>query len=200
MPTIPTCIITDLIIRTEERDCRSRLYWEPTTPPTGTTDMVAIANAVFTNYQGVVPALLSNKCHFQGVYVRYTDPSTDRDAYSTSSAVGGELDSDPLPDETCLEIQRRTGLAGRQNRGRIFLSGCGTELQDDGVLNADGKAALIALAAKIGPDQSFGTLGVCHARHWDRKDNALRGVQQARAVAITVSRRDRRKPLVVTPL
>lgn len=200
MPTMPTCLVTDLIIYTEKRECRSRLYWTPDTPPTSSTDMTALANAIMANYATVVPGMLSNNCKFAGVYVRYTDPAVEREGYSTSANIIGSNAFLPLPDEVCIEIRRRTGLAGRQKRGRIFISGLPSSFNDDGVISAAGRTATIALAAKIGPDQNFSPLGLCHARHWDRKDNTLLGVSQAQATNIFVSRRDRRKPMYITPI
>lgn len=200
---IPTCLITDLITKTENRLCRSRLYWVPDTPPTSSTNMVTLANSVMANYATVLPAILSPLCYFFGVYVRWTDPAVELDGYSTSTAIvgtGGVSTTVSLPDEVCMEVQRRTGLTGRQNRGRLFFSGIASPMNDGGLLTPAARVNLIALAAKIGPDQTFAPIGLCHARHFDRKDNVLKGVQAARATSVFVSRRDRRRPLSLIPI
>lgn len=201
MPAMPVCLTTDIIVETPERECVNRLYWIPDTPPTATTDMVALANAVFNHYSDQYSALLHNTSRFAAVHVRYNAPTADIDGWSTHApVVGGEDVGDAMGDEIVYEIQRRTGMTGRQNRGRIFISGVPEEANIDGILDSTFRARLIALAAIIGPDQSFAPIGLCHARHWDRKDNVLRGVSQARAMGGFASRRDRRWPFQLRPV
>lgn len=202
MPQIPNnTLITDLWVKTENRESCNRLYWVFDETPGPDVDWVAFANSVFAHYSAAYAAMLSSSCHFQRTYVRYVSTTQERDAWSTTGPVVGGVAYPPLPDEVCAEIQRRTGQLGRQNRGRIFISGLPSSEQNDGVWSAATIARLKALAALIGPDQVFdGDLPSCHARHWDRKENQLKGVSQARATDICVSRRDRRRPLVLRPV
>lgn len=200
---MPTCLVTDLFVKTESRLCSNRLYWVPDTPPTTSTNMITLANNVMTLFAPLYVQLFTNNVFFQGVHARYTDPTVEIDGWSTSAPVAGVLSyigNEPLPDEVCMEIQRRTGLTGRENRGRIFISGISSAWNDGGKITTAGQTLLIAIAAHVGPDQTFAPVGLCHARHYDRKANLLRGVSQARATNVFVSRRDRRRPLVLQPV
>lgn len=201
MPVMPVILTTDLITEMGTGHiCTNRLYWQPDTPPTTSTDMIALANQVFAHYAPKYADLMASSCHFISVHVRYNAPTTDIDGWSTAAVVDGVIDEDAMPDEVVYEIQRRTGLTGRQNRGRIFISGAPVTANTEGLVHATFRTALIALAALIGPDQTFSAVGLCHARHWDRKDNVMRGVSQARAVGEFASRRDRRPPLQLIPI
>lgn len=201
MPAMPVILTTDLITEMGTGHiCVNRLYWQPDTPPTTSTDMIALANQVFAHYAGPFANLMASTSTFGSVHVRYNAPSVDIDGWSTTLPVDGVYDEDALPDEVCYEIQRRTGLIGRQNRGRIFISGGPVTANREGIVHDTFRTALIALAALIGPDQTFSAIGLCHARHWDRKDNVMRGVSQARAVGEFASRRDRRPPLRLIPI
>ena len=201
MPTIPTCLIADVAVQTPNRLCKNRLYFTADAPPTGVSDMQGIADVLFVELSPKYRILMPPTCKFHSVRVQWTAPTLDLEAFSSENPVAGTAANDALPDETCLEIQRRTSNRGRQNRGRILISGISEVYQENGKLTGPGKTHLKALALwmQSDVDASQTSFSFIHHRHWDRKANALDPVTQARAMDTFVSRRDRRRPLIPLP-
>jgi hypothetical protein len=67
------------------------------------------------------------------------------DAFSPANTHGG-AGGDQLPTNVAILIQKRTGLAGRKNRGRLFLGGvAASHINMNGVPNALQASALAAV-------------------------------------------------------
>lgn len=198
MPLPATIAYFDMLVQTTFRTCSSRHYFEFATPPTTQAQLTALADAASALVAVKIKGILSSDCGYLGLYMRYKTGGTDIEAFSSEGADAGDGDPDPLPDEVCAEIQKRTGQVGRDKRGRYFFSGISSAAQADGVLTDGFKPGLAALAAFLGADIAGGT-SVLHARHYDRKTNTLIPISQCRPVAVLASRRDRRKPLTLAP-
>jgi len=66
--------------------------------------------------------LMSNAAEFRGVGVRRRIPApVSAEVFSTLPAVQGTRAGDQLPKQTSGVITLRTALAGRQNRGRLYV-------------------------------------------------------------------------------
>lgn len=99
--------------------------------------------------------------------------------------------TDTLPPNTALVIQRRTGIAGRNNRGRVFIPFISEALQAKGYLE-DGasRAQAAAFASYMAANHTTLTYTIA-ARHWDRKNDRLEVVTSCRYVDGFRTRTDR---------
>jgi hypothetical protein len=133
--------------------------------------------------------------------VRLIGGGTDLEATSAYNSEAG--DSEPLvvgtgdlfPESVAVCIQRRTGLAGRQNRGRIFLPFVPEAAFLDSAITVNAAVLYRRLAFKL--SQGFevtGLAGVLFPVHLNRKDGAIPVLTECRVVSETSTRRDRRQP------
>lgn len=184
-----------VFVSTPHGQWTNRLYYEPASALPADTDMIAVANAFFTLLQPKYTPILCATAAFAGIKARYVSATVDIEGYSTSAAVNGDVDdSGILPDQDCLEIRRLTAKPGRDNRGRIFISGIPETIQTDGLLATGFYTATQDLASSLGADVTGG-VATFHARHWNRKTNTMVVVTQCRPLVRLVSRRDRAKRL-----
>lgn len=200
-PTSPFIILRPYVSSTYRVFSENIYYLEPAS--TGITQSIlqATADAAGSALGAKYLPYMGAGSTFNGVKVTYHYGAILLEAESISGAGEGAIDVDLLPDEVALEMQRRTGLAGRQHRGRIYLC-CGTEAygSDGVVLTGSATAtALKALATFTGADVTWGGV-VWHWRHFNRKDNVMEAVTQMRAMNVVVSQRRRRKPLIPNPI
>ena len=107
----------------------------------------------------------------------------------------GSLSEDIMPDDTCLVIQKKTGLKGRANQGRLFIGGISETIQYAGEVSAAYATQAKTLAAKVNTDITVSGSGfttVLHARHWNRKANQMKPITKVYVVKAIGSRMDRR--------
>lgn len=172
----------------------TRIWGEVTTPPTATEDWQAVADGFGALLAPKVKALLSVESAYKGVAARFHSPAVDFDCFSGSGAGVGSAGNPVSPPGDALIIQKRTGTAGRDKRGRYFIGGFASGDSDDGILvdGSDTKVALAALATFLGANVAIGA-NTWHQRHLDRKTSTLLTVTQARPLSVIGSRRDRRQ-------
>jgi hypothetical protein len=165
----------------------------------------AIGGDVAGQIADPISAILSTEAAIKGHQGKLYTPTQEFEVSSTGVFSDylptGQVTGDPLPTESVIEIQRRTGLPGRSNRGRIFFSGISEEAQLKGglVQSGDTWAALPSLAAALLGHVTSGAITLTPA-HWDRKNNALRSVTAWRVMDKLLSRRDRRRHLDPQPI
>ena len=212
-PPIPPPILTaDLVILTKHQPLRSRLYWASDTAPENETHLTVIADAIKTAFTNPLIALMPDTHFFQRVECRwYGAGDSAFFANSTSVAAEGEIDApdennavadgagslseDIMPDDTCLVIQKKTGLKGRANQGRLFIGGISETIQYAGEVSAAYATQAKTLAAKVNTDITVSGSGfttVLHARHWNRKANQMKPITKVYVVKAIGSRMDRR--------
>lgn len=104
----------------------------------------AIAEAVFAAIKADsrwtdLRSDLSSAVSFTGVDLRDLRAANQALAASTGAASAGSAVGNPLPPEVAFCVTLRTNLAGRSNRGRVYLPGFNdTALAAGGVLAATG--------------------------------------------------------------
>lgn len=123
-----------------------------------TTTASAAARLEFL-IQAEYKALLVALATFRGVGVKRLFPSTPTIEEFSSIASGlGDVGGDPLPKQSAGIITKQTGLAGRANRGRMYIPFPGEDSNDgDGDPTAAYVGDLGALAAILEVPQTVGT-------------------------------------------
>lgn len=207
MPAIPKPVyIHRFVINDGLFDTSSSLYFTITGGSTFTqSNADAMGEAVASMIADPLPDLLSTQAKLKAHYGKLLTPTQEFESAPSGLFGGfmpiGNIDADPMPTESVAEIQRRTGLPGRNNRGRIFISGIPELGTLKGTLTP-GEAlatALIGFAAALSGTVTVGTF-ILHPAHWDRKTNTMRAVTTFRAMSVLLSRRDRRRHLIPAPL
>lgn len=167
------------------------LYWAPASPLTDAFDLATEADSFFDYFGPHLANVISDQAQAIGCYLRYTNATVDLEAFSTGVALDGTISGEELPIQDCIAIRRLTGKPGRSKRGRIFLSSISEESVQFNHLIGGHIATFQVLAADISADKTF--LTTWHARHWDRKNNVMEPITQAKVLLRTVSRRDRER-------
>jgi len=173
-------------------------YWEldgALSPSFDHVEMVNDYQTQFGNYWKDLASTLNAIVLTQSIYRSGT---SYLDAHSTGAEIPGTVGDiplgvdtpAPLPSWDAILLQRRTGLAGRQHRGRLFIPGIDELLQNASFVEASAYVAVGALAAFLGSDQVFNAT-TFHARHWNRKNNALEVITAIRPVKELATRKDR---------
>lgn len=176
-------------------------YWTPVGTFTLSTIQTA-ANDAFALFQ----PLYSNCCNidstFQLAEAQYITGAVDINAASTTPPVSNNNAGDPVSDQNSVVLRKISGLPGRQNRGRYFVSSLSSSVfnpaNPDEIATAQ-VANFQTLAAAYATDQTYGGI-VCHARHWDRKDGVLVPIVGMRVSSRIASRDDRRRHAPNLPL
>lgn len=168
------------------------------TSPTLAT-VSAYANSFRTAYSSAIAGWLPDTCRMTRVTLKWVAAGAEIEGDSTAGPVQGTIAGEVLPEEDVLCVQRRTGLQGRNKRGRVFFPFVSESFQADGELNNAGIAAATALANMVksvvvhsGGNWNPGTV------NW--KEGQLIGIVQSGFVRQTCSRRDRRYPKQLTSL
>lgn len=183
-----------------EHQCENIYYLEPVGTGIGQPQLDSACAAFSAAMGALYIAYLTDSCTYVGSRFSFYNGTAELESFSSSGAGAGSITGDTMPGETAIEIQRRTGLRGRQNRGRVYLAGFGEEYGNDGVVDptSDTGVAVKAIATYTGADKTFGSIAI-HWRHYNRKDSLMVPVQVMRAMDVLVQQRKRRKPLVPTP-
>lgn len=214
MPVLPAGTLRARVItQTPSRVCHNEYFYQPEgAGPTDQPGIQKIANAIDSHFRTVWCACMLDSCLFKGVMV-YWHGGDDvlLEAFSVGGPSEGTDGADTgvgnstLPDEVVMTIRKLTGHAGREDRGRSFISGLPETWNANGRLHQDNYAEANALAAKIPMDIVIEPEGddyadTLHARHWNRKDNTMRPIIGALVNSVLESRRDRRRPLESVPI
>lgn len=166
------------------------------TPPTLAT-IGTFANGFKTAYSAATAPTLVSLCEVSKVTVKYVTGGNEVEGDNTNGIIGGaHPTSDVLPEEDVVCIQRRTGLVGRNKRGRIFWPFVPEAEQHDGELENTGVQLYAAVAQMVLSDVvAAGT--TFHPHTLDHKNSVLVPLVQCGVVLQICSRRDRRFPKVL---
>jgi hypothetical protein len=110
------------VVREQDQTAFNIGYWQIAAISAATPSDAAIAagfDALFSPlYQALLPAVAT----YRGTGVQYIGPGAERvEAVSTSGLTVGSNESEPLPTQVAGLISLRTNLAGRANRGRVYI-------------------------------------------------------------------------------
>jgi hypothetical protein len=211
-PAIPSnVLVADLCCDAGNKILRSRTYWSSDTAPENETHLTSIADAVFATFKPAYIAMMSDNYYFSRVECRWYGAgntmffanSSDGAAVgligSVNKPADGDEDSlaseDDMPLDNALVVQKKTGLRGRSNQGRLFIAGLSEKSFWRGELNQLFYVKAKALAAKVNTDINVANGGyntTLHARHWNRKENVMRPITKVYVVKVVGSRMDRR--------
>lgn len=177
---------------------RNVLYYTVTTPPTGSGPLSAAADAASAIFAAAYQPVIHASTTYLGCDVVWKSGATEFQARSGSGQGPGLLVTAALGQQNAWVIAKRTNNAGRSNLGRIFVSGMAVELllvADPDEIDHTGPqiGAMQTLAGLLSADQTFGALGACHNRHWDRKTASLVPITEATVQGRVATRRDRRR-------
>lgn len=133
----PNCVELDIIASLDGQPIENTFHYRLPAPATAAQLVIGI-NALFARYAAAA-GLLSD--HYQLIkgYGRALDtansPSTE---VNPAAAIAGTDGSGPLPNNVSFALTRRTGLAGRKMRGRLYWPGLtqGMKGGDNVVTNA----------------------------------------------------------------
>ena len=162
------------------------------------TTIPEIAEQLAAGFKADFIAVLPTTCKFVGAHVIYYGGATQLEAYSTTAAGGaGAAEGESLPEEDCVCIRKRTGLAGRTHRGRIFMPLVPESLQNESRLTDDAILLYNALAYKFKTVWAFdapltGLVGT--PKHAAFHAGTLDTITETGAVVDVLNRRDRRDP------
>jgi hypothetical protein len=162
--------------------------------------MVTIADFMWAYHNSNLRSVLPTNVFLYPMECRYLGNGADIEAVSTENAGAGTLTGiDPpiaplMPEQNQVVIQRRTGMAGHANRGRIFLPYVAEKLANDSTLNADGIAKYKAIAVKFSDTITVDGVAEMIPQTPNGKTGQLVQVTQCRVVSEVCSRRDRRNP------
>lgn len=164
----------------------------------GTTPTLAnvgtFANAFKTAFSTAIPPSMAENCEVQKITLKHVTGGSEVEGDNTNGTIAGTVtSSDTLPEEDVVVIQRRTGLVGRNKRGRVFWPYVPETFQADGELQGGAITVYTAIATMIkNPVTGSGnTYSPCTLDH---KNGILVPVVQTGVVLQICSRRDRRSP------
>lgn len=125
----------------------------------------------------------------------WTAGSNQYDGISTSTGTTGSVSGDILPEEDCVVLQKRTGVAGRNKRGRWFIPYVPESFQAHGELNAAAKAAWLPICDSLRSPQ----VDAVGPTTWnpvlaDSKTGTWVRIQDVRLVNQVCNKRGRRTP------
>lgn len=153
-PNNPKVVRVTMVFQTDTRVINNVFHWERNAPWTA-ADMNFLAGAVKNWWSGQYAANCSASVALVAVQVRLYDPLNPLavDLLVTPNIPGG-VSGTPLAANATLSMSARTGLAGRQYRGRFYVA----RLAQSNVTSLDqinsGLAAALVVTA-----QAFFTIG-----------------------------------------
>jgi hypothetical protein len=180
---------------------QSKLYYTVSEGMPDLSVLVQVADFINAKMQSALRAVIPDYITLQPVTVRVRggevdieDQSSEPAAVGTWTGGGTEPEDDVLPEGDQIVIQRRTGLAGRSKRGRVFLPFVPEQLVDNSTLNAVGLPRYKTIATKMSQTIDMGGLGDAQPVTPDYKNQTMRNVTHCRVVSEVCTRRDRRAP------
>jgi hypothetical protein len=162
--------------------------------------MVTFADFMWAHHHATLRSVLPNHVTLYPFECRFLGGGKDIEAVSQENAGLGTLNGsdaaiEPLmPEQNQVVIQRRTGMSGHANRGRVFLPYIAEKLADDSTLNSVGIAKFKAIAVKFSDAVTVAGLEQFLPQTRNGKTGQLVPVIQCRLVSEICSRRDRRNP------
>jgi len=174
-----------------------RLYYLPQSAgafnPT-LANIATFANGFRTAFLAASQPALTADCRLSSVRLRWVSGGTEVEGDNNNGNIVGSASGDTLPEEDVIVIQRRTGLIGRKNRGRVFWPFVPKSFCDEGgELSAAGLAAANGLATMV--KSVVTSNGVTFdPQTINFKDGQCKLIVQTGYLTATASRRDRRFP------
>lgn len=192
--------VVDVVMGRQAQECRCRLYYIKTAGPDPTqAQLDTYANTIFTTLAVSLLACLSDSAQFRQIQMFLRGGAAEMEAYSTAAAADGAVSGDMFPEECAVVIQRRTGLPGRDKRGRIFIPFIGEADADDSTLTAPAVTRFKALATALKTPLVSGGITLS-PRTPSFQSGILNPVIQCRVLSEICSRRQRRSPKRALPL
>lgn len=165
-------------------------YWRISAVAGAGLDEGEVANALFLDVFDAYCDLMTTHAEFLGVSVRdVTDPSGLAAVASTSDPEPGTVAGDPLPPQCCGLIKLRTKLAGRANRGRLYVPFPGeTDSTVDHVPSDPYLVRLLVLSTYMTAQHTWGAAGdtvtgIPVIRHADATTTDINGANLRRGWA-----------------
>lgn len=147
--------------------CENVLWFKRDDGVITASNLTSLVNGLGSAWGAGPASLLSSDVTFKYVIGRDMTISTGFEAVFDSVDIPGTA-GDAMPNNVALCFSLRTGLAGRANRGRIFIGGIPRSAVVENSVSAAGFAddMIIALNGLVGPGIVSGgwTLGVAHRR------------------------------------
>lgn len=164
-------------------------------PAPSAGEMIGIADDFQTHFGGGAQGILPVQCRMARVSAMWKSGAVQVEGVSGNNpVVGGVSGSDILPEEDAVLLRRRTGLAGRSKRGRVFLPYVPETFQASGTLTQAARTAYSTFGGLMMSTLSTGTGQDFEPCTVDFKNGALLPLVAVEYVSTTVSRRDRRHP------
>jgi hypothetical protein len=192
----PVLIIATLCEGPANEIWQNIFYYAPTTDPATSSDVSAMVSSFNGIFSPLLVACMQMDTSFLGANGTFKNGVTLLQGSSGTGANPGSLAGTSVSDQNAVCIRKHTGTGGRQNRGRWFIGGMDSSAFSPA--DPDELTLLVitplyqALAAALSADQTLNGI-VCHARHWDRKDNLLKPIVECRVSTRIASRDSRRK-------
>lgn len=177
---------------------RIRLYYAVVSGDDPTVENVqGYANDFKAAYNTAVPACLTSAHSFFAVNIRWLGVTADIEAKSNVAGAAGTRAVGVFPEEVAACIQRRTGVKGRQNRGRVFMPFVPLLFANGSTLSTTGVEAYQSLGNMIKSnveceDAATSNVATFAPRTPNFKQGVLNPVVQTRVLSELASRRDRR--------
>lgn len=177
------------------KEHRFALYYTAeggSTAPTAST-IQSIANDFKTAFSTALPPCFTTAHAFSGVDAVYTGGGVQVDARSNIAESAGTVSGDVMPEEVAVLIQRRTGLQGRQRRGRVFIP-----CVPDSFVTGSALTSAALLVYKAVAEMMIGPVAAgSEETGWNPMQpsptlSVLMPLTQTRVYSEVVSRRDRR--------
>lgn len=173
-------------------------YWQPTgeMPVNTLGEAQQLADGIKAHFVNQIRSVLIDHCYFNAVVVRMVGYAEQWDAQSTDAASQGLIIETPaMPEEVAVCIQRRTGLPGRDMRGRVFMPYVPrTFLVNESRLSDDAIAAYRALGIRFRTVISGLLATAWTPVHISRKTGLAAQVKDTRVDIDVMSQRGRRAP------
>lgn len=170
----------------------SNTFWYSTPAGMGTYPTQATAEDFYVAYSGIIANVMSANNFLIGSRTTIND-GVDTVGYEYYHRTAGNI-SPPqqMPEDLAVVVQRIHHIAGKQNRGRIYVSGIDQSLITGSYLNATGTPLFAALAT-----QMMAVINDDAGNPWtpcvyDRKDNLIRPLNATAAVGLIGTSRRRR--------
>lgn len=156
-----------------------------------------VANGLFLQIDNNMGAVLDVDHEFNRIELTWRDGTEQFDAISNEAPFVGVISpAGVMPEEVAVDVQRRTGRAGRQSRGRVFFPFVPSSFVVGSTLTSAAITAYQSAAVPLGTTAVISVGGGDNAeltpKHFDRKANVLRQIVGVRVMQEVASRRDRR--------
>lgn len=150
---------------------QTALWLKPDSSLPGSFDIQAAALALFTTYAGALIRVMNDTATILGARLTVNNGTYSASA-DVDSPLGGDLSSGSIPPDDFIVVRMQAGVAGRNGKGRFFISGLDQSIQDDGRVNVLGATKMAGIIAVLNVAQTGGGVS-WNVQQYDHKDNLL---------------------------